>query len=283
MIADEGAFEQLLEESDDLHADAMRSTRESLTEMVELGHERRAAGGFDAAETRAFAAERRRLMSTSTVGTGALAGAGVGAALLALFSSPAFADQSMDIQILQTAASIENLAVATYDTALTLDFIGGASANGVVKAFAMKTKDQHTEHGKAFNAAIQQLGGKTQSAPDPVLLKVVTDAKPKLTNAAAVVDLALTLENGATQTYVSNVAALSDVNARKVTASIMGVEAQHAAVLNAVKALVGANMADLIALPPDGAKLPAAAGSVGFPDTFFKTTDARPSDEGAVK
>ena len=30
--------------------------------------------------------------------------------------------------MLQTAASIENLAVATYDTALTLDFIGGASA-----------------------------------------------------------------------------------------------------------------------------------------------------------
>ena len=28
--------------------------------------------------------------------------------------------------MLQTAASIENLAVATYDTALTLDFIGGA-------------------------------------------------------------------------------------------------------------------------------------------------------------
>ena len=189
----------------------------------------------------------------------------------------------MDIQILQTAASIENLAVATYDTALTLDFIGGASANGVIKAFVMKTKDQHTEHGKAFNAAIQQLGGKTQSAPDPVLVKVVTDAKPKLTNAAAVVDLALTLENGATQTYVSNVAALGDINARKVTASIMGVEAQHAAVLNAVKALVGANMANLIALPPDGAKLPAVAGSVGFPDTFFKTTDARPSDEGAVK
>ena len=29
------------------------------------------------------------------------------------------------MQILQTAASLENLAVATYDVALTLDFIGG--------------------------------------------------------------------------------------------------------------------------------------------------------------
>ena len=63
----------------------------------------------------------------------------------------------------------------------------------------------------------------------------------------------------------------------------MGVEAQHVAILHAVKALVGGGAADLITLPPDAAKLPAAAGSVGFPDAFFKTTDARPANEGAVQ
>ena len=49
----------------------------------------------------------------------------------------------------------------------------------------------------------------------------------------------------------------------------MGVEAQHVAILYAVQALVAAGAADLIALPPDAAKLPAAAGSVGFPDAFY--------------
>jgi hypothetical protein len=63
----------------------------------------------------------------------------------------------------------------------------------------------------------------------------------------------------------------------------MGVEAQHAAVLYAVQALVAGNAADLIALPPDATKLPAAAGSVGFPNSFFKTDEARRADEGAVK
>jgi hypothetical protein len=36
-------------------------------------------------------------------------------------------------------------------------------------------------------------------------------------------------------------------------------------------------------LPPDATKLPAAAGSVGFPNAFYQTTDARPATEGAVQ
>ena len=64
---------------------------------------------------------------------------------------------------------------------------------------------------------------------------------------------------------------------------LMGVEAQHVAILNAVKALIAGGAADLIALPPDATKLPAAAGSVGFPNAFYPTTDARPANEGAVQ
>ena len=82
---------------------------------------------------------------------------------------------------------------------------------------------------------------------------------------------------------MANVPEFTNKNGRSVTASIMGVEAQHAAILNAVKALLAAGAADLIALPPDAAALPAAAGSVGFPDAFFQTEGARPASEGAVK
>jgi hypothetical protein len=62
----------------------------------------------------------------------------------------------------------------------------------------------------------------------------------------------------------------------------MGVEAQHVAVLNAVKALVGAGHPEYITLPPPLDKLPAAAGSVGFPNAFYPYDQARPADEGAV-
>lgn len=283
MSIDERVLERLTEQSDDVHSDAMRATREPLAELTERGLERRAHGGADLDETRHFQSRRNEVLRGGAFSGGLLGAAGFGAALIALTASPAWADQSSDVQMLQTAASIENLAVATYGTALTLPFIGGASANPVVKAFAMKTRDQHQEHADAFNAAVTQLGGKVQKDPDPALLAVVNNAKPTLTGPAPVVALALQLENGAAQTYVANTGALSDDNARKVTASIMGVEAQHAAILYAVQALVAGGAADLIALPPDAAKLPAAAGSIGFPASFFKTDDARRADEGAVK
>ena len=281
MAIDDLRLRDLLDQSQDLHSDAMTISRSSLDELVELGHEERTHDSGILAPV--DEATRRSTLLGGLPKTGVLAAAGLGTAMAALIASPAFADKAMDVQMLQTAASIENLAVATYDTALTLDFIGGASANAVVKAFVQKTKEQHTQHAEAFNAAATRLGGKAQDKPDPVLLGVVNNAKPSLTGPAQVVDLAISLEDGAAQTYVANTGAYTNKNARSVAASIMGVEAQHVAILHAVKALIAGGAADLIALPPDAAKLPAAAGSVGFPNAFYPTTDARPATEGAVQ
>jgi hypothetical protein len=275
MSIDDRQLSGLLEQSQDTHSDAMRQSRESLPDLVEIGRAARADGDVDA--------EPSGVVRPVVLGGGLLAAAGLGAAFTALLATPAFAAQSGDVQILQTAASIENLAVATYQTALTLDFIGGASANPVVKAFAMKTMSQHADHGMAFNAAVSQLGGKPQHQPDPKLLAVVTQAKPSLTGPGPVVDLAIELENDAAATYVKDVSALSNKDARNTTASIMGVEAQHAAILYAVKALLAGGAASLITLPPDVAQLPAAAGSVGFPNSFYPTQAARPATEGASK
>src|SRR5690349_17057489 len=144
MDIDEGRLDLLIEESDDLHADAMRAVEEPLNDMVEVHHERTARGGIDPDELAAF--NERRASGLHISPAGALAAAGLGTALVALTQSPAWAQASPDLQMLQTAASIENLAVAAYTTALTLDFVGGASAIPVVKAFVMKTKDQHQEH-----------------------------------------------------------------------------------------------------------------------------------------
>jgi hypothetical protein len=275
MALDDTRLRGPLEQSHDLHTEAMATTRVALDEYVERAHD---DPWHDIDPT-----TRRTTLLRGLPRSGVLAAAGLGTAMAALLASPAFAGKTMDVQMLQTAASIEHLAVATYDTALTLDFIGGGSANPVVKAFVEKTKEQHQQHAEAFNAAVTRLGGKAQEAPDPVLLGVVDNAKPSLTGPAQVVDLAIELEDGAAQTYVANTGAYSNKNARSVAASIMGVEAQHVAILNAVKALLAGGAADLIALPPDAAQLPAAAGSVGFPNAFYPTTDARPANEGAVQ
>ena len=269
MQIEQRELEDLLEESKDIHADAMRTTASSLDEFVETGLDRRAHGGEDPEEGREFARARSTALRDSLVGVGAAAG--IGAALVALTSSVASAAMATDVQILQTNQSIENLAIATYTTALTLPFIGGSSANSVVKAFVNETRAQHMQHDDAFGSAITRLHGKMQPNADPVLLKVVDKAKPTLTSAAKVVALALELENGAAATYIASTGVLRDANARSVTASIMGVEAQHAAVLHAVQALLAGNDGSLIALPPNPlTALPAAAGSVGFPNTFIQ-------------
>jgi len=195
MALDDMRLRALLEQSHDLHTDAMETTRVALDEYVELAH--------DDPWQDVDPVTRRTTLLGGLPKSGVLAAAGLGTAMVALLASPAFADKTMDVQMLQTAASIENLAVATYETALTLDFIGGGSANGVVKAFVEKTKEQHGQHADAFNAAATRLGGKAQDQPDPVLLGVVNNAKPSLTGPAEVVDLAIELEDGAAQTYVA--------------------------------------------------------------------------------
>jgi len=282
-------FDLLIEHSQDLHSDAMAQTRDSLSELVEFGHERRSQGDLDPEESRLAAQATNEGIRKGLVAGGSLATAAFGAALLGLTASAAFADTPTDVQMLQTSASIENLAVKTYQTALTLPYIGGSSANGVVKAFAQTTMGQHAQHAQAFNAAATALGGKAQTSPDRKYVPVVNDAVTSITKdspsagALAVVGLAITLENVAAETYVANCAKFSDTNAKKVTASIMGVEAQHVATLLAVQALLKASAPQLIALSPTViTQLPAAAGSIGFPNTFYPTKDASPATEGAL-
>ena len=279
MTIDEQELAELTSRSRDVHNDAMRETREPLSEIVEVGREHRANDEIDPLAGREFAKQRNFQLGKRV---GLLGGVGIGAALLGLFDQPAFADKPSDIQMLQTSASIEVLAIAAYTAVLGLPFAGSLPA--VVQTFVTTTKDQHMQHLQAFNAAATALGGKAQSMADPVLAKVVEAAKPGLTGPGPVLDLAIELENTAAETYVAHTGALEDENAKKVTASIMGVEAQHVSVLLAVQALLSGGLVDQIALPPPNlSALPAAAGGVGFPNAFYKTDLARAADEGAVK
>ena len=284
MTADPRALAELLEESQDLQADALRPTHEALDELVETAHAERED---DAAGNQAFHETHTRALSSSLSGA-ALLGAAGGAVLVGALASAAAASSSSDVQILQTAASIENLAVSTYKTALTLPYIGGSSANPVVTKFAQVTMGQHLQHADAFNAAVRSLGGKSQTKPDPAFVPVVKKAVAGLGSATpaqgalGVVALALELENIAAETYVNNMSLLSNANAKKVTASIMGVEAQHVSTLLAVQALLKGGAGADITLPPPVAKLPAAAGSVGFPNAFYPTTNAAPASQGAM-
>jgi hypothetical protein len=286
MTADPRALAELLEESQDLQADAMRPTTDAIDELVEMSH---SAQEVDPASNLAFHQEHTRSLGAS-IGGATLLGAAGGAALVGVLASAASAAKSSDIQILQTAASIENLAVATYKTALTLPYIGGSEANGVVTKFAQVTMAQHAQHAAAFNSAAKHLGGKAQNKPDPAFVPVVNKAVASLSGATAsagalgVVGLALELENIAAETYIKDTVLAKSTSNKALFASIMGIEAQHVAVLTAVQALLKAGAPQLISLAPGtAAALPAVAGSIGFPNAFYPTKSAAPAKQGAVK
>ncbi|MGA5824246.1 ferritin-like domain-containing protein [Kitasatospora sp. NPDC094028] len=257
-------LEDLTEQSQDLNSDALRITRGAL---IDFGQ--------------AVEPVQRRWWQRG----GLIAGAAATAALLG--GSRAFADSPSpsgstadDIMALQTAASLENLAVSVYRTAAGLPFI--KDGNKTVAAFIAKTTQQHQAHAKAFNAAATQAGGQAQNNPDPKYKAVVDQALPTVKGPADVVKLAIALEDVAAQTYTKNVSQVTDAQLRKLFASVAPVEAQHRATLLAVQALLAGNAADLITIPVDPSKLPAAAGGVGFPDAFYKTDNASPISEGAV-
>ena len=291
MPYEEGVFNDLIEQSQDLHSESMRTANTAIDDLVEIGREQKAHPVDTEPGPARVVEDRPETFSGAKTG-GALAAFGAaGAAFIGLWASAASAatpQDNVNVQALQTSASLENLAVSTYGKALTLPYI--ANGNAVVKKFAMTTMAQHAQHADAFNAAAQKLGGKRQDQTNPHFTPIVNAMVPALAAATTttgppmVVALALSLEQAASSTYAKNCQLMSDLPSRTVMASILGIDCQHLAVLLAVQALMKGGAPQLIAIPTNDAALPAAAGSVGFPDTFFSTDPqfARPPQEGSV-
>lgn len=289
MSVDDRTLNELITESQDLQVDALRGIRETMPALAEIREERRGQP-VDVGEIERFNANRRQVLAkmgygAAGVATAGLISGGFGGMFAGILATPAHADEALDVQILQTASSLERLAIDTYKTALTLPFI--KNGNQVVVKFAQTTMMQHDEHRKAFQAQTTTLGGKVQDAPNPKFAAVVSQAAPGLKAPIDVVNLAAQLEKVATDTYLVNLTMFEDMKSKEIMGSVMGVEAQHLATLRAVGALLEGNAPNLIKIPlgADLAKLPAAAGSVAFPNAFEQTSPdmIAPPESGALK
>jgi hypothetical protein len=277
---DERALDRLIEESQDLHTDAMVVAHSTLPDLHDAASDRRRNGSpYEPSVIEDFSQFRQSLARRLTLLLGGVLGAGAVSSVFTANASAATSD--VNVMQLQTAVSLELLAVATYGAALSLPFI--SSGNPVIRKFAQTTMDQHDQHRQAFSAQTKTLGGTDQTATNPKYTPIVEAAKPKLLAPLDVVKLAMTLEQVATETYLADLNRYTDVTSRVLMATVMGVECQHLATLRAVGALLEGGATELIAIPTDVTKLPAAAGSVAFPDAFEGVTMASPPEEGAVK
>jgi hypothetical protein len=185
-------------------------------------------------------ATRRNFLRGGLVTAGALGGGVVLAACGGSTSGPAVnasttTTQSVDLTVARLAASLEVLAVNTYQT--VLDAAGKGALGAVPPAigtFVATAKAQHTDHASAWNGALTGAGQQAQTAPDPHYKKVVDQALPSVKTVVDAAKLALTLETVAVETYTAGSALVTDKKNRLVALTIAPVEAQHIAILNYV-------------------------------------------------
>lgn len=187
---------------------------------------------------------------------------------------------NLDVAILQTASSLERLAITVYQAALALPVVKASEA--LVDTFIGTTMQQHLAHIGSLQARTIALGGQMQDAADPRYASLMATL-PGLTTITGVVGLLSTLETVLRDTYLSDVAMMSDPSSKLSLAGVLGVEAQHLATLRIISALLAAQDNSLVAIGAPATSLPAAIGTAGFPDgPFPEPSMPSPPSEGAL-
>jgi hypothetical protein len=132
-----------------------------------------------------------------------------------------------DATILRTASSIEELAVAAYQTAIDSGLVKTPAVGDAAKLF----QAQHKEHSALFQSATKAAGGQPFTEPNPAILQALKPTIDGLKDEAGVLKLAYDLENVAAETYQANVGTFKDMTLNAAIMSVGGVEARHAALL----------------------------------------------------
>ena len=134
-----------------------------------------------------------------------------------------------DETLLQTALSVELLAVDTYQKALDSDLLTTAAYVDVVKLF----QSQHVDHAGALQDPIKAFNATPVTAPNQYLLDSIVDKEvSELTDETSVLVLARELENIAAQTYTEAGGVFTTSELRQASMSVGEIEARHITVLN---------------------------------------------------
>lgn len=137
-----------------------------------------------------------------------------------------------DLAIAQLAAGLEVLAVDAYTAALDAATSGALGpVPPAVATFVTTAKGHHEEHRDAWNAVITGAGEEAVTEPNATLKPTVDAGLAGAKTVADAANLALTLENIASQTYLSAIPKLESKDAIMQAGQIQVVDQQHIAIL----------------------------------------------------
>ena len=195
--------------------------------------------------------------------------------------SPTTSEAPLDVQVLQTAASLENLVAASYTTAAKLPFVVNGSSR--LRDLIQRNKAHHAAHAQAFNLSVHKAGGAQQHAADARYAGSVGRILAAMKDPTSLVGLFTELEDIIAQTCTRYAILASGSSVRSLFASVAPVEAQHGAELLIVRTLLGDGRAGSGRTAADARALPAAVGTAGIPQAAYPTADASAINEGAVR
>jgi Ferritin-like domain len=162
-----------------------------------------------------------------------------------------------DLAVVALAASLENLAVATYQSGIQAAQAGHlGTVPAAVVTFATTAQSQHRDHAAAWNAVLTSAKETKVTGVDLTVKNGVIDpAFAQVTDVTGLAKLALELENVAAATYLAAIGVVKNPAGIQTAATIEPVEEQHAAILNFV------------------------LGQYPVPNSFTPTTGARPTSD----
>ncbi len=187
---------------------------------------------------------------------------------------------TLAVMVLQTAAALENLAVASYATAAGKPFVAAGSAQ--LRALIARNQAHHAAHAAAFNEAVAKAGGAQQHSADPRYTASVGQSLAAAKDLSSLAGLLGELEDIIAQTCTSYATLAVGGGVRSLFVNIASVEAQHGAELLIIRKLLNSGHADLGAIVADARTLPAAVGTAGIPQAVYSTVEASAINEGAV-
>ena len=245
---------------DDAHHESLPSMRDSLTEWSESDDDIRS--GITRLVSTPSSLRAFLLGGGAVLGGVALVGSGMGSGLAAAAtrsgrmgvpSATSAQKLSGDLAVVALAASLENLAVGTYQAGIDAATKGSlGEVPPAVVTFAQTAQSQHKDHAAAWNAVLTGAGKKAVSGVDMTVKKSVDKTFAAVKDVPGLAKLALDLENVAAATYIAAIDVVKNPAGIKTAATIQPVELQHAAILHFL------------------------LGEYPVPDAFAKSTGARP-------
>ena len=209
-------WNEAVAENTEQHHESMRTIHGDIRDLH--AETRKATGG----------ASRRDFLIRSALATTALTVGGQLLPMGRLFTGVAGAQALTDADVAAFAASLEYTAVAVYQAAAATGKVTTKAVADAATSFAA----QHKAHGDAFAGAA---GGKiAKDTTNKTLLGALSTQLSQAATELDIVEIAFTVENAAAATYQFALGALQDVGAQKLAASILPIEAGHAAMLGQV-------------------------------------------------